>query len=153
MVGSVFIAVMTAFVLFAEPVAAKTYTGAAGFGDTIVAPCDADVYAWVTAAGLDITSRDKVRIYYNITWEDNRAFPSSATVHRFNMTITYLGSDIYMERIVITFGATSGAEDHYRDVGNLVEYTYIHINWTAEISSINPPGYDYDRVYGNVYLR
>jgi len=154
MIDSVFIAVMTALVLFAEPVAATDYTGAAGEGDTLVTSsyCSANVEAWVQYA-LDIDEgEDIVYIYYNITWEDTRSSPAIKATHTFNMTITYLGSDTYWEREEDTYGATSDSYDYYEMINNPYEGEYIHINWTAEIDSTSPLCKDRDKKYGNVPL-
>jgi len=158
MISSVFIAVMTALVLFVEPVAATTYTGAGGEGKTELDPpdtpyCDAYVFGWVMYL-LDINNGDTVRVYHNLTWWDNRSSSSANAYHYINLTVTYTPNTWSEDDTVISNGGTTtGTKSIYIEVLNVRPQTSIDITWYASIDSTDPSDcFDEDDEYGNVSL-
>jgi hypothetical protein len=108
--------------------------------------CDADVQITLFSFALDVNNGDDVWYYYDISWQDERAWVAPLAVHHFEMTVIYPGRPAYVAyRYVNTAGNEGGTDTLTIEVPNVSEGAVVTVTWFAEITVPYPSAcYDSD---------
>jgi hypothetical protein len=148
-----FALIVSTILLLPQVARAATIFGASSGGKTEAQYCGADVWFIAIPVSLDVNEGDKITIWFNASWYDNRSAGSSLAVHYFRVNYTY--------------GADSGEEYIYRystggNVGlyspfslttkELHPYGTVGITWLASITIAAPNCFDSDSKVHNIGL-
>lgn len=129
--------------------AANVFGGSAdGSTECSVLACSADVEITLFSYALGVNNGDDVWYYFNVSWEDMRAWVAPLAEHHFEMTVYYPGRPLYVaSKYVYTAGNEYGSDSLSIQVQNVSKGAIVTVTWFAEITVPYPtPCYasDYD---------
>ncbi len=153
-IGTVSMLLMTAVVILTPTVLATNHPYLVGLGQTWIDDfqLDAGVSDGVPPLEIAIVDLDSVTIYYNYTYSDDRVSGDEAT-HIFTLVVDYGGTFASGKTHKTSILTRPTSDSVSVTVYNVVEDTYIWVNYTASIScDAVPPYYDSDTNMESIYL-
>lgn len=157
-VGGVSLLLVAFLVVTSQTALAITRFGASSLGDTDagggLAPCSADVHTTIVPVTLGVDDGDTVRIWFNVSWTDNRADGSPQATHYFKVDWTHLANYDFADRLKFTDGGEGAqTENFYTDVFNVSDNNWLGITWFASATVAGSPScYDDDTALHDIWL-
>jgi hypothetical protein len=150
--GYVSFALVVSVLMFLPQVAgATTFFGASSGGNTEAHSCSADVWFIVVPVSLDVEENDKLSIWFNYAWYDNRSADSSPAYHYFKVNYTWETDSKSIDTNLqpTTGGNAAGSSALLLTTDEVDEYGTVGITWFASITVTAPYCFDSDsKVHG-----
>ncbi len=155
-IGTVSALLMTAVVILTPTVLATNHPYLVGLGVTWInnSRLGATVSVEAVPWEIDVEDRDSVTIYFNYSYSDSRTNQGNVATHAFLLKADY-GGTWSNGHTAYTYGGgiESGSGPIPLTVYNVLEDTYIWVNYSANISCVDVPPYFDSASYGNsIYL-
>jgi hypothetical protein len=146
-----FALIVSALLLSPQVARADIIFGAQSGGNTEAHSCSADVWFIVVPVSLDIDEGDKIQIWFNYFWYDNRSANSPPAVHYFKVNYTWETDSDYEDTDLpaTTGGNAAGSSALVLETDPVDEYGTLGITWFASITVTTPYCFDSDtKVHG-----
>ena len=124
--------------------------GASSGGKTEAHYCNANVWFIAIPVSLVFEEGDVYRIWFNVSWWDNRSANSPLAVHYFKVNWTYGAKADFAYRQYTSYGGNVGyPESFYVEVKEVDPPGTLGITWFASITITSPYCFDSDsKVHG-----